>query len=138
MNNFNSYVIELETDNCYKVCIENVYTGTVTDNGLIDDAVTTVESALDMFGFSFMNFKAVRYQLVHDRMFLSDYYVYFYDKDNGCIVRCEADNVGLTAYMLMCDCIMLGYTRKFMRNRFDVDSRDISSGFMANVRVLDL
>jgi hypothetical protein len=46
MNNFNSYVIELETDNCYKVCIENVYTGTVTDNGLIDDAVTTVESAL--------------------------------------------------------------------------------------------
>lgn len=36
MMNFNAYVIELEADNLYKVCIENVYTGTV-----IDDAVTT-------------------------------------------------------------------------------------------------
>ena len=93
---------------------------------------------LDMFGFSFMNIKAVRYQVECERMFLSDYYVYFYDKDVDCIVRCEADNVGLTAYMLMCDCIMLGYTRKFMRNRFDVDLRDISESFMDNVRVLDL
>lgn len=75
-------------------------------------------------------------------MLLSDYYVYFYDKDFDCIVRCEADNVDLTAYMLMCDCIMLGYTRKFMRkfmrNRFDVEPRDISIGFMDSVRVLDL
>lgn len=46
MMNFNAYVIELEVDNRYKVCIENVYTGTVTDNGLIDDAVTAFESAL--------------------------------------------------------------------------------------------
>lgn len=93
---------------------------------------------IDVFGFSFMNIKAVRYQVVYERMFLSDYYVYFYDKDNECIVRCEADNVGLTAYMLMCDCIMLGYTCKFMRNRFDADSKDISSDFMDNVRMLDL
>lgn len=93
---------------------------------------------IDVFGFSFLNFKAVKYQLVHDRMFLSDYYVYFYDKDIGCIVRCEADNGCLTAYMLMCGCVMLGYTRKFMRNRFDVDSRCISSDFMGNVRVVDL
>lgn len=93
---------------------------------------------IDMFGFSFMNIKAVKYQVVHDRMFISDYYVYFYDKDVDCVVRGEADNVGLTAYMLMCDCIMLGYTRKFMRNRFDVDSRDISSDFMDNVTVVDL
>ena len=28
--------------------------------------------------------------------------------------------------------------RLLMRNRFDVDSRDISSGFMDNVRVLNL
>lgn len=46
MINFNAYVIELEADNTYKVCIENVYKGVVTDNGLIDDAVTTFESAL--------------------------------------------------------------------------------------------
>ena len=46
MMNFNAYVIELEADNCYKVCIENIYIGTVTDKGLIDDAVTTFESAL--------------------------------------------------------------------------------------------
>lgn len=46
MINFNAYVIELEADNSYKVCIENIYKGIVTDNGLIDDAVTTFESAL--------------------------------------------------------------------------------------------
>lgn len=46
MINFNAYVIELEADNTYKVCIENVYKGVVTDNGLIDDAVITFESAL--------------------------------------------------------------------------------------------
>ena len=27
MINFNAYVIELEADNIYKVCIENVYKG---------------------------------------------------------------------------------------------------------------
>ena len=46
MINFNAYVIELEADNTYKVCIENVYKCDVTANGLIDDAVITFESAL--------------------------------------------------------------------------------------------
>jgi hypothetical protein len=46
MINFNAYVIELEADNSYKVCIENIYKGIVTDNGLIDDSVTTFETAL--------------------------------------------------------------------------------------------
>jgi hypothetical protein len=46
MINLNAYVIEIEADNRYKVCIENVYTGTVVNNGLIDDDVTTFESAL--------------------------------------------------------------------------------------------
>ena len=46
MINFNAYVIELETDNSYKVCIENIYKGIVTNNGLIDDSVTTFETAL--------------------------------------------------------------------------------------------
>lgn len=46
MINFNAYVIELEADNSYKVCIENVYKGIVTNDGLIDDSVTTFESAL--------------------------------------------------------------------------------------------
>lgn len=46
MINFNAYVIELEEDNSYKVCIENVYKGVITDNGLIDDSVLTFESAL--------------------------------------------------------------------------------------------
>lgn len=46
MINFNAYVIELEADNIYKVCIENVYKGIVSDNGLVDDSVTTFESAL--------------------------------------------------------------------------------------------
>lgn len=39
-------VIELEADNSYKVCIENIYKGVVTDNGLIDDSVNTFETAL--------------------------------------------------------------------------------------------
>ena len=46
MINFNAYVIELEADNSYKVCIENVYKCIVTNDGLIDDSVTTFESAL--------------------------------------------------------------------------------------------
>lgn len=35
--------------------------------------------------FSFMNVKAVRYQVEYERMLLSDYYVYFYDKDIDCV-----------------------------------------------------
>lgn len=46
MINFNAYVIELEVDNSYEVCIENIFKGIVTDNGLIDDSVTTFETAL--------------------------------------------------------------------------------------------
>lgn len=48
MINFNAYVIELEADNSYKVCIENVYKGIVANDGLIDDSVTTFGSALAM------------------------------------------------------------------------------------------
>lgn len=46
MINFNAYVIELEEDTWYKVCIEDVLTTTVRDNGYFDDAVITFESAL--------------------------------------------------------------------------------------------
>ena len=56
MINFNAYVIEIEEDNRYKVCIENVYTGTVTNNGLIDDDVTTFESALSTVIETMMSF----------------------------------------------------------------------------------
>jgi hypothetical protein len=48
MIKFNAYVIEIEPDNVYKVSIEDVYTGTVRDNGLIDDFVTTFDSALSL------------------------------------------------------------------------------------------
>ncbi len=46
MINFNAYVIELEEDNRYMVCIENVLKTTVCDNGCFDDSVITFESAL--------------------------------------------------------------------------------------------
>lgn len=46
MINFNAYVIELEKDNRYMVCIENVFETTVCDNGCFDDSVVTFESAL--------------------------------------------------------------------------------------------
>lgn len=46
MINFNAYVIELEEDNQYMVCIENVLKTTVCDNGCFDDSVITFESAL--------------------------------------------------------------------------------------------
>ena len=46
MINFNAYVIELEEDTWYKVCIEGVLNTTVRDNGYFDDTVITFESAL--------------------------------------------------------------------------------------------
>ena len=46
MLNFNAYVIELEADNWYTVCIEDVVKTTVRDNGYFDDNVITFESAL--------------------------------------------------------------------------------------------
>lgn len=46
MINFNAYVIELEEDNWYEVCIEGVLKIPVRNNGFFDDTVTTFESAL--------------------------------------------------------------------------------------------
>lgn len=39
MIKFNAYVIELEADTWYKVCIEDIIT-TVCDNGYFDDTVS--------------------------------------------------------------------------------------------------
>lgn len=46
MINFNAYVIEIEPDTYYKVCIDGVISTTVTDCGDIDDSVVSFESAL--------------------------------------------------------------------------------------------
>jgi hypothetical protein len=46
MINFNAYVIEVEEDNWYNVCIEGVLKAPVRNNGCFDDTVTTFESAL--------------------------------------------------------------------------------------------
>lgn len=46
MNTFNAYVVEIESDNCYKVCIDGVYEGTVYNVGSEDDRVVTFKSAL--------------------------------------------------------------------------------------------
>lgn len=46
MINIDAYVIEIEPDNSYKVNIEGVYAGIVSDNGMVDDSVVTFESAL--------------------------------------------------------------------------------------------
>ena len=46
MINFNAYVIELEEDNWYEVCVEGVLKTSVRNNGCFDDTVTTFESAL--------------------------------------------------------------------------------------------
>ena len=46
MIKFNAYVIELEEDTWYKVCIEDLCKTTVRDNGYFDDIVITFESAL--------------------------------------------------------------------------------------------
>lgn len=56
MIKFNAYVIEIEPDNVYKVGIEDVYTGTVRNNGLIDDFVTTFDSALSSVIESMLSF----------------------------------------------------------------------------------
>lgn len=46
MINFNAYVIEVEEDNWYEVCVEGVLKVRVRNNGCFDDTVTTFESAL--------------------------------------------------------------------------------------------
>ena len=92
-----------------------------------------------MFGLSFMDIKAVKYQIEHDRMFLSDYYVYFYHISTDLIFRFNASDIyKMTIMTFYSECVLLGYTRMFMRNRFDVGSKDNSSDFMDNVRMLDL
>ena len=101
--------------------------------------ISVLGLVIDVFGFSFMNINAVKYQIEHDRMFLSDYYVYFYYVSRGTIIRFDAFNVyKMTIMTFASDCVLLGYTRKFMRNRFNVDSRDASIDFMDNVRMLNL
>ncbi|WP_295828348.1 hypothetical protein [uncultured Veillonella sp.] len=84
MINFNAYVIELEADNTYKVCIENVYKGVVSDNGLIDDAVTTFESALStvieiMFSYDYDYVEVTRGKSRKGRL----YRKYVISVDNG-------------------------------------------------------
>ena len=94
---------------------------------------------IDMFGFSFMDINAVKHQIKHDRMFLSDYYVYFYHVGSDLIFRFDASDIYKMTIMTFCsECVLLGYSRMFMRNRFDLDSRDISDDFMDSVRMLDL
>lgn len=46
MINVDAYVIEFEPDNSYRVIIDGVYVGIVSNNGDIDDSVTTFELAL--------------------------------------------------------------------------------------------
>ncbi len=46
MINFNAYVVEVEEDDWYEVCIEGVLKTSVRNNGCFDDSVTTFESAL--------------------------------------------------------------------------------------------
>lgn len=46
MINFNAYVIELEEDTLYEVCLEGVLKTPVQNNGYFDDTVITFESAL--------------------------------------------------------------------------------------------
>lgn len=46
MIDYDAFVVEIEPDNSYMVSIDGVYTGTITDNGAVDDSVLTFESAL--------------------------------------------------------------------------------------------
>lgn len=46
MVDYDALVVEIEPDNSYMVAIDGVYTGTITDNGTVDDSVLTFESAL--------------------------------------------------------------------------------------------
>ena len=46
MVDYDAFVVEIEPDNSYMVCIDGVFSGTVTDNGTIDDSDITFESAL--------------------------------------------------------------------------------------------
>lgn len=46
MVDYDALVVEIEPDNSYMVAIDGVYTGTITDNGTVDDSVLTFELAL--------------------------------------------------------------------------------------------
>ena len=46
MINVRASVIEIEPDNSYKVIIKGVYSGIVSNNGLVDDSVVSFDSAL--------------------------------------------------------------------------------------------
>lgn len=46
MFNYDAFVVEISAGNAYMVCIDGVYTGTISDNGTVDDSVITFESAL--------------------------------------------------------------------------------------------
>ena len=46
MVDYDAFVVEISADNAYMVCIDGVYTGTISDNGTVDDRVITFESAL--------------------------------------------------------------------------------------------
>lgn len=46
MVDYDVFVVEKSVDEAYMVCIDGVYTGTISDNGSVDDSVITFESAL--------------------------------------------------------------------------------------------
>lgn len=46
MFDYDAFVVEVSADNAYMVCIDGVYSGTISDNGTVDDSVITFESAL--------------------------------------------------------------------------------------------
>lgn len=55
MINVDASVIEFEPDNSYKVIVEGVYAGIVSDNGAVDDSVVSFESALAMIVECFLS-----------------------------------------------------------------------------------
>lgn len=46
MVDYEAFVVEIVSDNSYVVCIDGVFSGTVSDNGTVDDSVVTFESVL--------------------------------------------------------------------------------------------
>lgn len=46
MIDYEAFVVEIAPDNSYMVCIDGVFSGTVSDNGTVDDSVVTFESVL--------------------------------------------------------------------------------------------
>lgn len=46
MVDYEAFVVEIVPDDSYMVCIDGVFSGTISDNGTVDDSVITFESAL--------------------------------------------------------------------------------------------